>query len=323
MKNLVVAAIIGGLAVGCSSDSPTTPSTSLPPVSGGNIMDAATIERQAEELHAFFRNMTRAGQLRFLTDDEDFNCTNVEEVRVRFSDPGFVDRLNVGLFVKFIAIPDGTKTLRVWWDYDTAFDQYQDISVGDGDINPEDASRFDIEMVIEHAYTSAGTKRVRVELILEDETGNCARNREVVVTPESFDHVVTFGGVPSCAGFFGSRLMGLRVNFNPPIPAGTSYTVRFRVTGTGVMAPSLTAATIGNTAGPDFVAPPAQFAPPPNDFSVTFNPSVPHRQLAIATQIFSFAFPSVTPTSMRTSITGINIPGKTVGFAGTIAGSCP
>lgn len=263
-----------------------------------------------------FRDM---GRLRYATGEEAFNCTNVEEVRARFSDPGFIDDLDVGLFVKFIGIPAGAKTLRIWWDYRNAFHQYQDVFVGDGDANPEHANRFDIEMVIEHTYDEAGPKQVRVELILEDLTGNCARNRDIVVSPESFDHVVTFAGVPNCVSSPFDRSMGLLANITPAIPPGTTYTVRARIDGVGTVPPSTTIGVFGDPLLTDFAV---QFdsTPPPNEFTVNITTTVPHGQHQIAGQIFAFSGP---PKSMSIRILDVQVPGKTVGLVGTIAGSCP
>lgn len=320
MKNLFAAAIVGGLAYGCSPSSPTTPiapnSAFMGEQAGAAVIDAATIERQTQQLYAMSRNV---GLLRSLSADEDFTCTNVEEVRARFSDPGYIDRLNVGLFLKFIGIPAGAKTLRVWWDYDRAFDQYQDVLFDSGDINPENGSLFDIETVIEHSYGAAGTYVVRVELILEGETGNCARNREIVVTPESFDHVVTFKRMANCVNSPIDRSGLLFANITPAIPTGTTYTVRARIDGVGTVAPSTTIAIFGGPVLIDFV-PRFDLAPPPNEFTVSITASAPHSRHEIAGQILSFFGP---PTSINIRLLSLNVPGRTVGLVGTVGGSCP
>lgn len=320
MKNLLIAAILGGLAFGCSQDSPTSPLAPSAPLSGEDAfissptaIDATTEDEQRARLRATLDEM---GQQRQLTVNEDFTCENVEEVRVRFSDPGFVDRLNVGLFVKFIGIPPGTKTLRIWWDFETD-DTYQDVDVGDGDVNPEHESLFDVEMIVEHAYSTGGDKRVRVELILEGETGNCSRNRDVFVTPDSFDHVASFGGLGACTPAFGS--MGLRVNFNPPLPAGTTYTVGVRLDGAGVLAPAFMGASLSNAAGPDITFAPFQFGFPPANFTMTWTTSVPHRQLLVASQLTTFP----PATSMNLRVVSISVPGRTVGINGALSANCP
>ena len=329
MKHLLVVAILGGFALGCSQDSPTTPMaltapviSLAPPNDATANFDAADLEDQQTRLRAILQQM---GSARQLAVNEDFNCTNVEEVRVRFSEPGFIDGLNVGMFVKFIGIPAGNKTLRVWWDHATDFNEFQDVEIGDGNVNPEDATTFDVEMLIEHAYDKVGAKQVRVELILEGESGNCARNRDVFVSPDesfvtvtSFDHSATFGGVPVCSSFPG-RSMGLAVDFNPPIPAGTSYTVSVRIDGP-VPFPIPIAAGFSNAASTDFVFPPPVFATLPADFTATFAPTAgPHARLQIAADLFSFP----PPPSMSVEVLSIDIPGKTLQIAATISGTCP
>jgi hypothetical protein len=118
---------------------------------------------------------------------EEFNCASLEDVSVRFSDPGFAEANRVGLFVKYEGAPPGEKLLRVWWDHDADATRYQDIRLGEGEPRRDDSSRFDIETVVEHVYapvTAPVTLLVRTELILVGKTGNCARNRTVTLEPE-------------------------------------------------------------------------------------------------------------------------------------------
>jgi len=120
-----------------------------------------------------------------LQADEQFNCTNVREVHVRFSEPGFAQDNVVGLFVSFAGVSDTNMTLRVWWDYEGAPDQHQDVPFDDGDV-VRDGDFVNIEKIIEHIYLDVRTpttRRVRVELILADLTGNCARVRDVALNP--------------------------------------------------------------------------------------------------------------------------------------------
>jgi hypothetical protein len=318
MRKLLLAAIFGCLTYGCSQDLPVTPAAPLGRedgyISGPASVDELDVQEQTARLRATLDAMSR--QPRF-TAHEDFTCENVEEVRVRFSDPGYVDGLSVGLFLKFIGIPAGTKTIRIWWDYETSYDTYQDIPVGDGEVNPEDSGRFDVEFVAEHTYGTPGEKQVRVELILQGQTGNCARNRDVFVTAESFDHVASFGGVGQCFPAFGG--MGIRVNFSPPLPAGTTYTVRARLDAAGVFAPAFMGVAFSNAAGPDIFFTPFQFGLPPADFAVTWTTSVPHHQLLVASQLTSFP----AATSMNLRVVSISVPGKTVGIIGALSGNCP
>jgi hypothetical protein len=114
-----------------------------------------------------------------------FDCSQLEEVRVRFSDPGFIDHLHVGLYVQYVGVPPGPKKLRIWWDYDNAFGSFQDIRIEDSDLE-RIGGREVYGNVIEHRYepVSATTaKKVRAELYLLGVSGGCARNRDIVIRP--------------------------------------------------------------------------------------------------------------------------------------------
>jgi len=114
-----------------------------------------------------------------------FDCSQLEEVRVRFSDPGFLDHLRVGLYVQYVGVPPGQKKLRLWWDYENAFDRFQDIRIDDSDLE-RIMGREVYGSVIEHQYepVSASTRRkVRAELYLAGASGGCARNRDILIQP--------------------------------------------------------------------------------------------------------------------------------------------
>jgi hypothetical protein len=116
-----------------------------------------------------------------VSTNEEFNCTCLEEVRARFTDPGFVNSNHVGLYVGFTGLPDGEYKLRIWWDYENDSKTYRDIRTIEIDENT-------FEKVIEHTYVNGriGDKfQVRIELILKGKTGNCARNRYVTLTEET------------------------------------------------------------------------------------------------------------------------------------------
>ena len=111
---------------------------------------------------------------------EDFDCTHVEIVRVRFSSPGYVENDKVGLYVYFSGLPEGPKRLRIWWDYENDGIQFRDFRF------PDEATS--IEEVYEHRYPDLRGPTemlVRVELIRDGLTGNCPRNRRVLVTPRA------------------------------------------------------------------------------------------------------------------------------------------
>jgi hypothetical protein len=117
-----------------------------------------------------------------LNEDEEFNCTNIGEVRVRFSHPGWVQDNAVGLFVEFRGVPDQPRALQVWWDYDGDPGHFENVVLQDGDVYRDRNADglIVIDKVIEHTYdvSSPERKTVRVELIMKDLTGNCARVRE-------------------------------------------------------------------------------------------------------------------------------------------------
>ena len=108
----------------------------------------------------------------------EFSCTNVEMVRARFSQPGYVEHNKVGLYVFFWGIPEGEKRLRIWWDYMGRRDVSRDVRIESGEES--------FENVLEHVYeglTEPTTFVVRVQVIVDGLRGQCARNREVDVRP--------------------------------------------------------------------------------------------------------------------------------------------
>ena len=112
------------------------------------------------------------------TPAAEFSCTNVEMVRARFSQPGYVEHNKVGLYVFFRGIPEGEKRLRIWWDYLGRRDVSRDVRIESGEES--------FENVLEHVYeglTEPTTFVVRVQVIVDGLRGQCARNREVDVRP--------------------------------------------------------------------------------------------------------------------------------------------
>jgi hypothetical protein len=152
---------------------------------------------------------------------EEFSCQVVEEVRVRFSDPGYIKSSGVGMYLKYVGMPPGEKKLRVWWDVDNEPNHHRDTPIGVGDRNPVDPSRYDFEGLLEHTYKNPEVKerKIRVELILIGKTGNCARNRNIVLgLPEQVDEPTKppapCNGGPctafiSSAGLIGASIGGL------------------------------------------------------------------------------------------------------------------
>jgi hypothetical protein len=172
--------------VSCSG--PTSP----PPPAGSPVADREAVYGLADSV----ANST-----------EEFDCTHLETVNVRFSSPGWVDENRVGLYALYEAAPAGEKLLRVWWDNEKHPTDYQDISLGEGD--RRDDQRFDVEQVVEHVYAPVAqpeTVLVRTEFILSGKTGNCPRNRRITLEPKREDPVDA-GGSPqppkqeTCASF--------------------------------------------------------------------------------------------------------------------------
>ncbi len=130
-------------------------------------------------------SLTTADSGYALGSGEEFSCLVVEEVRIRFSDPGYIKSSEVGMFVKYVGMPPGEKKLRVWWDFENEPNRYRDTPIDESDRNPGDPGRYDFEGLLEHTYRNPEVKgrKIRVELILIGSTGNCARNRNIVLAP--------------------------------------------------------------------------------------------------------------------------------------------
>lgn len=180
-------------ATGCmTNDSPTSPRSSAPwaESQGMSGSDQSSVAAKA-----------RSGEVSFSLDEE-FNCTNVGEVRARFSAPGWVDGGNVGLYALFAGFEDVPFELRVWWDYEGEPENFEDVGVPEDDVR-RNGVLLDLETVVEHTYgemLQPTTKRVRVELVIADQTGNCARVRDVTLRPSATPGGSSTAGVAPCAG---------------------------------------------------------------------------------------------------------------------------
>ena len=144
----------------CALDSNPTAVSSLPP----------NVDQKDE--------VTEGNEAPESTPAVEFSCTNVEMVRARFSQPGYVEHNKVGLYVFFRGIPEGEKRLRIWWDYMGRRDVSRDVRIESGEES--------FENVLEHVYeglTEPTTFVVRVQVIVDGLRGQCARNREVDVRP--------------------------------------------------------------------------------------------------------------------------------------------
>ncbi len=132
-------------------------------------------------------------------DLEGFTCESLEEVRVRFNDPGFIRGNEVALYAAFLGAPPGDKFLRIYWDHVNKPTKFEIVDTQAGEVRRDNDELFDIEETVEHTYEelSGPTERtVRVELIHEDgNTRLCARNRKITVRPASEVEVIySFNG---------------------------------------------------------------------------------------------------------------------------------
>jgi len=167
------------LLLAASCGGPTSPSPGEPSASSAKTTNSATTTNGDGTL----------GLAASATPEifEEFNCRDLEEVHLRFSDPGYVRGSDVGLYASYAGVPAGEKLLRVWWDYANDPTLYHDWRLGEGDVRRDDPSLFDLDFLAEHAYppvTEPVQRLVRAELILLGKTGNCARNRLVTLNVE-------------------------------------------------------------------------------------------------------------------------------------------
>ena len=149
------------------------------------------------------------------SNSEVFSCEATEEVRVRFSDPGWVRNHEVGLYVKFTGVFEGNPTLRVWWNYESATPSFEDVALAGPDTYRM-GDALVIEKILEHAYppvTEATKGKVRVELLLDGRRGYCARVREVVLTPQTKSVGNIASGLPS--GYCGCYIRGKYTGNDP------------------------------------------------------------------------------------------------------------
>ena len=152
----------------CALDSNPTAVSSLPPNAVSSL--PPNVDQKDE--------VSEGKEAPESTPAAEFSCTNVEMVRARFSQPGYVEHNKVGLYVFFRGIPEGEKRLRIWWDYMGRRDVSRDVRIESGEES--------FENVLEHVYeglTEPTTFVVRVQVIVDGLRGQCARNREVDVRP--------------------------------------------------------------------------------------------------------------------------------------------
>ncbi len=180
------------LVMGGACGGPTSPSSSSPKV------DAVSPEASPQAQTRLAPRGNGVDQI-----GEEFNCTDVMDVHVRFSDPGYVAGTRAGLYASYEGVPAGDKVLRLWWDYDNDPTSFQNIHLGQGEVRRENDQLFDLEVLAEHLYApppTAQDRTVRAELIILGQTGNCARNRTITITPSaSPDHHVPASPEPTAS----------------------------------------------------------------------------------------------------------------------------
>ena len=100
---------------------------------------------------------------------------------------------------------EGSKLLRVWWEFEGNTDTFEDFDISD-EVLPGGNGLFDWDGILEHSYDvrTSTDFRVRLELIVVGSTGNCARVRDVTVEPLAgvsfrFDGTI-FGPSDTAAG---------------------------------------------------------------------------------------------------------------------------
>lgn len=124
-----------------------------------------------------------------VTDLDGFTCESLEEVRVRFSDPGYVRGNDVAVYAAFFGAPPGDKFLRIYWDYGNDPTEFQIVDTQAGEVRRDNDQLYDIERVVEHTYeglSGQASKTVRVELVHEEgNTRLCGRNRDITVSSSS------------------------------------------------------------------------------------------------------------------------------------------
>ena len=161
LPTLVSLPVAAFLWAGCSDDSPASSSA----VSSQLTAPSATTAAETAS-----------------TDVQPLTCDQLEKVSVRFSDPGFSDGNNVGMYVSYLGAPPGDKFLRIWWDYINDSHTTQIVDTQAGQVRRDDPNTYDIIELVEHEYDLSGSTEIttRVELILEGTTRGCARIRTVI-----------------------------------------------------------------------------------------------------------------------------------------------
>ena len=117
---------------------------------------------------------------------ERFNCADLQEVCVRFSNPGFVDAIHVGLYYNYIGLPAGEKHLEIEWDEVSEPAKFERIDLGSGEVQRFNDALFDLEGIVEHTYRNISReemRQVRARLRIRNFEDDCSRVRRIRVMP--------------------------------------------------------------------------------------------------------------------------------------------
>jgi uncharacterized protein YdeI (BOF family) len=146
-----------------------------------------------------------------------FSCDDIEDIKARFSDPGFAFGNVVGLYLSYRGAPPGDKILEMTWDEHNAAGVVEEAEIGPGD--PIENGLFFLEGVVTHEYdnvNSTETKTVRAKLKIVGRDGSCSRVRDVTVSP---------GSGP---GFGGGGTISVTID-EDPVVSGSEFSVRAKV----------------------------------------------------------------------------------------------
>lgn len=116
---------------------------------------------------------------------EQFNCTDISEVHVRFSAPGGIDNVDTTLFYSYGGVPNGIHALNVIWDEENHPQLREEVPLDEATVPAAEEGLVDIAGTVEHTYLDIDgdtPRRVRVELTMNGLTGNCSTVRHINLT---------------------------------------------------------------------------------------------------------------------------------------------
>lgn len=153
------------------------------------------------------------------------DCNSLDERRVRFTDPGFVEGNRVGLYFLYSNVPSGASTLEIIWDEVDEGDRMERVALDDLVVRRNGTTSVDYRGIVEHTYvnvTRPVEKRVRVTLRVEGYDNDCPTVRRVTVSPAASSDTSTSGSSTSitCRTISGPLGSNTSPGFPVFIPAG-------------------------------------------------------------------------------------------------------